>query len=129
LSQNPARLRAISRLNARHIRCTVVPAVASVFMMWRRGRLVGAIAAALGLWACECPPPTDEIFLLRAPDGATQTLIDRCLQPDLEDCLPLCAKVSGASEGSIVHCEIHPQTDVSFVQVHVGLQVMCPGGD
>jgi len=94
---------------------------------FRRIRLAALMAATVALWACECPPPGDEIFLLRTPDGATQTLIDRCLQPDLKDCLPLCAKVSGESEGRIVHCELHPQTD-AFIQVHVGLASTCPAG-
>jgi hypothetical protein len=93
----------------------------------RRTRLVSLVTAAIGLWACECPPPGDEIFLLRMPDAATQALIDRCVQPDLKDCLPLCAKVSGVDAGRIVHCEIHTQAG-PFIQVHVGIRDFCPGG-
>jgi hypothetical protein len=96
-------------------------------MMLRVTRLVVLVVATMGLWACPCPGPgqVDEIFLLRNPDGDTQMLIDRCLDPSLRDCLPLCEKVSG--ESGIVHCEIHTQTDPAFVQVHVGVAGGCPG--
>jgi hypothetical protein len=95
--------------------------------MLRRIGLVVMVGAAIGLWACTCPPPGDEIFLLRMPDSATQMLIDRCLQPGLQDCLPLCEKVSGVSAGQILHCEIHQQPG-PFIQVHIGVQSSCPGG-
>ena len=95
--------------------------------MLRVTRLVVLVGATAALWACTCPPPEDEIFLIRTPpDAETQTLVDRCLDPNLKDCVPLCVKVSGQT--AIAHCEIHPQTDPAFIQVHVGLQAFCPGG-
>jgi hypothetical protein len=94
-------------------------------MRLRVTRLVLLVVATIGLWACTCPGPEDEIFLLRDPDAATQALIDRCLDPTLKDCLPLCEKVSGQT--AIVHCEIHVPTDPAFVQVHVGFTPFCGG--
>jgi hypothetical protein len=90
-------------------------------------RLAVLLAAAVGLWACECPGPGEQIFLLRDPDPQTQQLIDRCQDPTLRDCMPLCQKLVDPRFG-IVHCEIHPQTDPAFVQVHVGIQGSCPAG-
>jgi hypothetical protein len=98
----------------------------SLVMMLRVTRLAVLVVATIALWACTCPPPADEIFLLRTPlDAQTQMLVDQCLDPSLKDCEPLCEQVSG--QNTIVHCEIHPQTDPAFIQVHVGLQSFCPG--
>jgi hypothetical protein len=96
--------------------------------MLRVARLAALLGATLALWACECPGPGEEIFLLRDPDPETQQLVDRCLDPTLMDCMPLCQKLVGQSPATIVHCEIHPQTDPAFVQVHVGIQGICFGG-
>jgi hypothetical protein len=97
--------------------------------IWRQVRFAAVLVATATAWACRCPPPEEEIFLVRSPDADTQALIDRCVDPALHDCIPLCAKVSGSSPGLIVHCEIHPQTDPAFIQVHVGFEAPCPGGD
>jgi hypothetical protein len=100
-------------------------AVARSGMMLRVTRLAALLASTLVLWACPCPGPEDQIFLIHTPaDADTQPLIDRCLDPTLKDCLPLCRKVSGIN-GNIVHCEIHMQTDPAFIQVHVGSQALC----
>lgn len=92
-------------------------------------RVAALTVALLGLAACPpCPPPEDEIFLVRTPDAVTQALVDRCEDPAVHDCLPLCAKVSGVNPSQIVHCEIHPRTEDGFVQVHVGIGGPCPPG-
>jgi hypothetical protein len=97
-------------------------------MMLRMTRLAALALATIGLWACTCPSPEDEIFLIRTPtDADTQALIDRCLDPATKDCGPLCEKVSGGQQ-PIIHCEIHMQTDPAFVEVHVGVAAFC-GGD
>lgn len=89
-------------------------------------RLLALLVGVAGFWACSCPPPEDEIFLLHMPDAATQALVDQCEQT--QQCLPLCAKLVGMSGGNILHCEIHPQSDPEFVVVHVGVETFC-GGD
>jgi hypothetical protein len=100
----------------------------SLVLMWRAFRLAVLLAAVVAVWACECPPPGDEIFLLRMPvDAATQKLIDRCRDPALPDCLPLCQALEGM-RAQIIHCELHPETDPNFIQVHVGTAAFCPGG-
>jgi hypothetical protein len=94
-------------------------------MIFRWARLAALLVAATGIWACTCPPPEDEIFLLHMPDAATQALVDQCQQT--HQCLPLCQKLIGLN-GNVVHCEIHPQTDPEFIVVHVGVESFC-GGD
>ena len=95
-------------------------------MTLRWFRLGALVAACIGLggWTC---PPEDEVFLLHAPDAATQLLVDQCVQPG-HDCLPLCEKLTGLGPSQILHCEIHPQTDPEFIQVHVGVEGFCGGG-
>ena len=102
-------------------------------MMSRVIRLVVAVASTLALWACdpctERSPPRDRVYLVRSPDQATQQLIAQCLDPTQNDCLPLCEKVSGLDAASIIHCAIDPQTDPTYVQVRVGVDIMSPCGD
>jgi hypothetical protein len=65
---------------------------------------------------------------LHDPDQQTQQLIDQCLNSP-HTCLPLCEAVSGFKSALILHCEIHPQTDPAYTQVHVGVEWHpgCPG--
>lgn len=102
---------------------------ARLWRLFRRAALVGAPVGSLALWACECPPPSEEIHLLRAPDAQTSALIDRCRTGVDGGCLSLCQHLAKNSEtrGSIIHCELHPDRD-GYVQVHVGYASHCPGG-
>jgi hypothetical protein len=92
-------------------------------------RLAALVSAMMAPCACgsdDCPPMYDDlIFLVRNPDPETQQLIAQCRDPP-HSCKPLCQKLSATPAERIVHCEIHPETDPAFTQVHVGLERYCP---
>jgi len=81
-------------------------------------------AVAVGIAGCQCPPPRDDIFLIRNPDAEMQALIDACRDPARRDCVPLCRAVSGMMFGSFLHCELHEDHE-GYVQVHVGIHEAC----
>jgi hypothetical protein len=92
-------------------------------MSLRLIRLAALVSSMMAPWACvpDCPAMYEDlIFLVRDPDPETRLLIDQCRDPP-HSCMPLCQKVSATPAGRIVHCEIHPQTDPAFTQVHVGV--------
>lgn len=100
----------------------MLPSMTMGRMAFRLARIVALLLGVTWLWACRCPPPSDEIFLLHLPDEATQPLVDQCLQA--RQCLPLCQKVAGPN-ADVIHCEIHQQPDPEFIEVHVGLESFC----
>jgi hypothetical protein len=86
--------------------------------------LLAAGIPLAGLASCDCPPPHDEVYLLRDFDAATGALIEACQRKDLPQCEPLCRHVSG--QNYFEHCELHTDKD-GYLRLHVGYQRDCYG--
>ena len=101
--------------------------------MFRGLALVLPLASAPAtLSGCSCPDrDSDILFLLRDPDVNTQMLLDACLDPARQDCLPLCqtlaAPESTFDPPRIDRCELRPSND-GYAEVHVVMEQMCVGG-
>lgn len=98
----------------------------------RHAAFIGLPSASLALAACDCPPPSDHLFLVREPDAQVQALIEKCVDGTQRDCLALCdlliVQEFGFSQDSyFAHCEVHPQKE-GYVVVHAGWESSCPGG-
>jgi hypothetical protein len=74
---------------------------------------------------CSQSALVDEVFLIRNPDPDTQALIATCRAPAQPDCVPLCDKLTGKTDGVFEHCEMHPDRD-GYMQVHVGYYERLP---
>ena len=87
--------------------------------------LLAAGIPLAGLASCNCPPPIDEVYLLRDFDAATGSLIEACQRKDTPQCEPLCRHVSGQT--LFEHCELHMDKD-GYLRLHVGFQDDCYSG-